>query len=135
MYCPFARFLANGFAWIMVILAAACTSNTAIQENLAYRAVLYGRVQSSAGAPVAGATVAIAHHPSRCGAGAAESTSTTTNSAGRYRQELTVLTSADGCVRLNVTATGFAPDSASVTGVPFRQPPALDSIETNIVLR
>ena len=130
--CPFGRFLGIGLALLMVAVISACANTTAYEGRP--RVVLYGGVRSSAGVPVAGATVAIRHYASPCGSGIGEIAATTTNNAGRYREELTVFTSADGCVRINVTATGFAPDSATVTSVPFRQPPALDSVETNFVL-
>ena len=131
--CAFGQFIENGLALLMVAVTSAC-ANTTGNEGTFPQVVLYGSVRSSTGVPVAGATVVIGHHPSRCGAGAAEIPRTTTNSAGRYREPLTVFTSADGCVRIIVTAAGFAPDSVTLTSVPSRQPPALDSVETNFVL-
>lgn len=113
---------------------AGCRTGT-IVEPLAYRVLLYGRVQTSAGAPIVGAALTIKNHPGVCGSGGVENEAAMTDGAGRYRKELSILSGSEGCVRIAVVAAGFAPDSATLTNVPFVQPPALDSVETNIVLR
>lgn len=124
--------------WSTMIVAtcalASCRTGT-IVEPLAYRVLLFGRVQTSAGEPIAGAALTIKNHPRVCGSGGVENEAAVTDGTGRYRKELSILSGSEGCVRIVVAALGFAPDSATLTNVPFVQPPALDSLETNIVLR
>jgi hypothetical protein len=58
----------------------------------------------------------------------------TADATGKYRLELRILSSADGCVRICFAAAGFAADSATLTGLTFRLQEPLDSVETNKVL-
>ncbi|MEP6590392.1 MAG: carboxypeptidase-like regulatory domain-containing protein [Gemmatimonadota bacterium] len=119
---------------LLAFAMAGCRTGV-IVEDIGYAVILYGRVQTSGGAPLAGAMLTIKNHHGTCGSGGVENEAATTDADGRYRKSLTVMGGGEGCVRISVAASGFAPDSATLTNVPFVQPPALDSVETNILLR
>ena len=126
-----------GRSLLTVIIACAyvgaCVGSTAVQDPPG-AVILYGHVLNSSGSPVPGAQVTIQHHAGYCGSQRGEIESTVTNGVGLYRTTLTVLTSADGCVRFIANAPGYSPDSATNSNVRFLVPPALDSTETTIVL-
>ena len=125
--------LRHARAWVMLTSVSACANNVGPKEFAASQVLLFGRVQTIAGTPVAGALVGISHQVI-CGSGVAETNGSLTNSEGRYRHVFTILSSANGCVRLTVAPTGFAPDSVTLLAVPFRPLPGLDSVETAIIL-
>lgn len=128
-----ARACGRSVPTVLFACVSACASSTGIQDAPG-AVIVYGRVLNSSGSPVPGARVTIQHHADYCGSQKGEIESTMTNGVGVYRTTLTVLTSADGCVRFIATAQGYASDSATNYSVRYSVPPTLDSIETTIVL-
>jgi hypothetical protein len=117
----------------LIGLTLACDRGDIVELNPSF-VLVYGKVTSSTGVPIARAVVTIVHHPGACNAAGIENDSSTTDSLGSFRKTFPVVTSTDGCLRLVASAAGFRPDSVALLSVPFRLPPAVDSIQTNFVL-
>lgn len=104
-------------------------------EAVPLRLILYGRVLSHDGAAIPGARIDISYHPSACSVVARTRTSTTTADDGRYRTVFETPAGDVGCVKLQASASGFAPDSVSRANPPFRLSAPYDSAQTNFTLR
>lgn len=96
--------------------------------------VLQGAVKSVTGDPIPGATILIRNLNKNCAPGSIIGTATAHSDAdGKFTTGYTA-PYLDGCLRLSVSASGFAPDSVSWRKVPFREFPPLDSLTTTFYL-
>lgn len=118
-----------------ILLLLGCGSTEAVSGYP--RVIVYGRVTTELGIPVANAAVTIANYPAGCSGARTVVYAIATGADGRYRTEFVVPASV-GCVRVVVQpgqGTSLKADSVSIGAPPFRTAAPYDSVAANLSLK